>query len=378
MISLRIIGVTSVLFFTTCHAEKSPTHFPYGVSPQGDVCVSSDYYATPETMLGSWAMIKAVSQDIESHVLPSLFTNRDVVYAVGTAAIGDKLGISNCSGGCNELNGYCFALKFNNKSNYPYMIFQSVNIGANANSFDIYMAGGGSGAFSLPCANFWGTGTSVNWGNNIENAASCDAYFNHYSTINSQYKVTYDGVVHTAKDTLMNACTYASASVTRFNTQNFDNVTVVPVTCPALLTQITGVRLSSEMKTLGTQTIHDLSTLTEEDFQQSTITRVTTTQMQDCKTPSSGYCGNVSSTVPNNNASISAGLTEPLLTGQIPNDHYCKNNPNFSGGFCTWNKGQSSGGGSYCNESEANCISCGNHAAWCICKQGQLCDCVLS
>lgn len=351
------------------------SNFPYGASPQGNVCVTSDYYATPETMLGSWAMLQAVSMDVDGHVLPSFLNTNNVVYAVGTAAIGQKLGLSNCEGGCNDLNGYCFALKFNDKSNYPYMIFQSVNIGANPNSFDIYMAGGGSGAFPEPCAQFWGTDSSVNWASNIENSPSCETYFNNYSTITSSYSVTYGGVTHTAKDTLMNACTFASASGSGFNTQNFENITAIPVSCPPSLTQITGVAIPTDIKTIGNQTIQPLSTLTESSFEQSTLTGITTTQMQDCKTPSSGYCGNVSTSVTNYEASISANLTEPLLKGAAPSNNYCQLNPSFSGGYCSWDKGKSSAGGSYCNASESNCLNCGNYPQWCVCVNGYLSGC---
>ena len=338
--------------------------FPYGATPSGDVCVSSDYYATPETMLGSWAMIQAATMDTQGNVLPSFLSDTNTVYAVGTAAIGDQLGIANCAGGCNELNGYCFALKFNNKTPYPYMIFQSVNIGANANSFDIYMAGGGSGAFPAPCQTFWGTGNNVDWANHIENT-TCSGYFGDYSSINSNYSVTYNGVIHSAKSTLENACTYASPGQTGFNAQNWDSVSVVPVTCPTSLTQITGVALPDSITTVGNQAIHNLSTLTDNDFAASTITPVTTTQMQDCKTPSSGYCGNVSSSVPNYEASISADLTSPLLTGAPPSNTYCQSNPGTD--YCSWNNGISSGGGSYCNANAAQCISCGNGSKWCVC-----------
>ncbi len=348
--------------------------FPYGGTPSGNVCVTSDYYATPETMLGSWAMVDAVSMDSAEHVLPSFLTPQNVVYAVGTAAIGTELGLANCSTGCNDLNGYCFALKFNDKTNYPYMIFQSVNIGANPSSFDVYLAGGGSGAFPEPCAQFWGTDSSVNWAAHIQDS-SCETYFSNYSTINSNYSVTFNGVVHSAKETLMNACQYASAAATGFNTQNFQDVTVIPVTCPSSLTQITGLAIPNDITTIGNQKIQPLGTLTEDSFAQSTITGLTTTQMQDCKTPSSGYCGNVPTSVTNYEASISASLTKPLLTGAAPSNNFCQTNPGFSGGFCTWDKGKSQAGGSYCNASESNCLSCGNYPEWCVCNGGNLAGC---
>lgn len=352
--------------------ETVDPNFPYGSAPVGNVCVSSDYYATPETMLGSWAMIQAVGLDAKGNVLPSFMNDTNTVYAVGTAAIGNQLGISNCSGGCNELNGYCFALKFNNKTPYPYMIFQSVNIGANNDSFDIYMAGGGSGAFPAPCRTFWGTGSSVNWANHIEDS-SCSAYFGDYSSINSQYTVTYNSTAHPAKETLQNACTFASAGRSGFNAQNWSNVSVVPVTCPQSLVQITGVQIPSSVTTIGNQTIHNISTLTESDFSSTSITGITTTQMQDCKTPSSGYCNNVSVSVPNYEASISADLTAPLLTGTPPSNTYCQDNPSTS--YCSWNNGQSSAGGSYCNANAVQCIGCGGGSKWCVCNGQTLVGC---
>ena len=358
---------TNILTVTTLDPN-----FPYGSPPTGNVCVSTDYYATPETMLGSWAMLQAVTLDTQGSVLPSFLSDTNTVYAVGTAAIGNQLGIANCSGGCNELNGYCFALKFNGKTPYPYMIFQSVNIGANSDSFDIYMAGGGSGAFPAPCQMFWGTGNNVDWANHIENT-TCSGYFGDYSSITSNYSVTYNGVVHSAKSTLENACTYASAGHTGFNSQNWTNVSVVPVTCPTSLIQITGVEIPATITTVGNQAIHNLSTLTESDFTSSTITSVTTTQMQDCKTPSSGYCNNVSVSVPNYEASRSANLTAPLLTGAPPSNTYCQANPGTD--YCSWNNGGSSGGGTYCNANQSQCIGCGNGSKWCVCNGDVLTGC---
>jgi hypothetical protein len=366
-------------YICTQSTETAPTvttidpNFPYGSAPTGNVCVSTDNYATPETMLGSWAMLQAASMDTQGSVLPGFLSDTNTVYAVGTAALGDQLGIANCSGGCNELNGYCFALKFNGKTPYPYMIFQSVNIGANPDSFDIYMAGGGSGAFPAQCQTFWGTGGNINWADHIQNS-SCSGYFGDYSSINSTYSVTYNGIAHTAKTTLQNACAFASTGQSGFNTQNWSNVSVVPVTCPTSLIQITGVELPTSITTVGNQAIHNLSTLTDSDFAASTLTPVTTTQMQDCKTPSSGYCSNVAVSVPNYEASISASLTEPLLTGTPPSSTYCQSNPGTT--YCSWNNGQTMAGGTYCNENMAqNCISCGGGAQRCVCNGNVLLSC---
>lgn len=352
--------------------ETVDPKFPYGSAPVGNVCVTSDYYATPETMLGSWAMLEAVAMDVKGNVLPGFLNTTNVVYAVGTAAIGNELGLSGCAGGCNQLNGYCFALKFNGKNPYPYMIFQSVNIGANNDSFDIYLAGGGSGAFPEPCQAFWGTGSNVNWANHIEDS-SCEEYFGGYTSITSAYSVTYAGVTHPAKETLQNACTFASAGQSGFNTQNWNNVTVVPVTCPQSLVQITGLELPATITTVGNQSIHNLSTLTDADFSSSTITGITTTQMQDCKTPSSGYCNNVAVAVPNYEASISASLTAPLLAGPPPSNTYCQQNPNAQ--YCSWDDGKSSAGGAYCNANATQCIACGGGSKWCVCNNQVLTGC---
>ncbi len=335
--------------------------FPYGSAPKGNVCVSNDYYATPETMLGSWAMLKAIDNDITSGDLPSGFKGK-TAYGVGTAAVGNYYGYNNCGGGCNELNGYCFAIKFNKKTTYPYMIFQSVNIAANENSFDIYMAGGGCGAFCDSCKVFWGTDT-IPWTDHILNS-SCETYFANAGNIDSKYSVTYDGTAHPAKQTLIDACAFASSDVSGFNTQNFEDITFVPVTCPTAITQVTGLALPSSIQTIGTGSVSvpliDITKLTDADFSGPTaIKTATTTQMQDCKTPSSGYCGNVASSIPNYEASISASLEKPLLTNA-----YCAKNPGVVG-YCSWNNCGSSGS-DYCNQSKAICESCGG-GTWCTC-----------
>lgn len=347
-------------------------NFPYGTAPLGDVCVSSDNYATPETMLGSWAMKDALITDIANEELPSFLNTNNTVYAVGTAAVGTYFGYTEdeCGGGCNDLNGYCFALKFTTKTSYQYMIFQSVNIAANLNSFDIYMAGGGSGAFPDSCRTFWGTSDDdVDWSQNIQNS-TCEDYFgSNGSYLNSTYSVTYtdesgNQETNDANTTLWNACLYASASQTGFNTQNFTDVKFIPINCPTALTNVTGIRFDSSVSTIGKngQTLSDLASLTDSSFD-STFT-ATTTQMQDCKTPSSGYCGNVyPSTYANYASSISAALTAPLLTNA-----YCTNNGNPAT-FCSWdNCGSGSGDpNDYCNQNNGQyCESdCG----------GTLCSC---
>lgn len=370
---ITTFGTLSLLSFIPV-AQALDSSFPYGSAPEGDVCVSTDYYATPETMLGSWAMQKAVSSDVSSQLISPLFTTSNTVYAVGTAAIGDKLGLSNCSGGCDQINGFCFALKFNTKTNYPYMIFQSVNIAAASNTFDIYLPGGGNGAFTDQCKKFWGTST-IDWAKNIENtqpAGSCTGYFGDYSDIKSTYSVTYDGSTHTALDTLKNACTFSSSEVTGFNTQNFTNVTVVPITCPTSITQISGIRLASTVTKIGNYDLVDVTKVSEENFADSTIKDITTTQMQDCKTPSSGYCGKGSTTVTNYQASISANMTTPILTGSsTPTTNYCSQNPSSTESFCSWNNGETKGD-DYCNYSKEQCYKCDItlQQEWCTCDQG--------
>ena len=236
------------------------------------------------------------------------------------------------------------------------------------------MAGGGSGAFPDQCKAFWGTSESVNWSNNILNS-SCSAYFGDYSSITTTYSVTYNGETHTAKDTLEKACNFASPGEgnSGFNTQNWYNVSVVPVTCPQTLTQITGLAISPSVTKVGNQTIHALSSLTDDDFNQTSISDITTTQMQDCKTPSSGYCNNIlSPTVTNYESSISASTTAPLLSGSSSESSYCKSHPDAQ--YCSWNNGESSGS-DYCNQSQSQCYACGGGPKWCSCSRDTLSNC---
>ncbi len=376
VLSLAITGPASFQFSlcngTSCTRASTAVNiqtqttvdatFPYGKAPEGNVCVTSDYYATPETMLGSWAMLQAIADDIAAGQLSSSFKDK-TAYGVGTAALGNYYGYSDCGGGCNPLNGYCFAIKFNSKQNYPYMIFQSVNIAANENSFDIYLAGGGCGAFCDSCKAFWGT-DSIDWTDHIL-SSSCSSYFANADSIDTPYEVTYDGTKHPAKQTLLDACAFASSDVSGFNTQNFTDISFVPVTCPTALTQVTGLALPSSVQTIGTGGVSveliPVSKLTDADFSGPTaIHTATTTQMQDCKTPSSGYCGNVSESIPNYEASISATRDAPILSNE-----YCTNHPGVTG-FCSWNQCGSSGS-DYCNQDEATCLSCGGGAEWCTC-----------
>lgn len=358
-----------MLFLCSSYAHAIDKTFPYGQTPDGNVCVSSDYFATPETLLGSWAMIQAVDMDLSKGVLPKWLTSYDVVYGVGTAAIGTELGLPNCATGCNELNGYCFALKFNDKQTAPYyMIFQSVNIAANPNSIDVYMAGGGAGAFPGYCEQFWGQDVA-NWSSHVQNYQSCNDYFN-YENVTSSYVINFNGKTYQAKNTLKSACEFASQ--TGFNKQNFDSVTVVPVTCPESLTQISGLRLAGNIQSVGSKKILNLSSLSEHAFDESSVI-VGTTQMQDCKTPSSGYCNNVQHAMPNYQASISATLTKPILSEQSPKTTYCQEHPGQIG-YCSWDKGHSSGS-DYCNQNESICKSCGNNPKWCRCDDLKLTGC---
>ena len=56
-----VITFCTILLIPCAQATTSlDASFPYGSAPQGNVCVTSDNYATPETLLGSWAMQRAV------------------------------------------------------------------------------------------------------------------------------------------------------------------------------------------------------------------------------------------------------------------------------------------------------------------------------
>ena len=349
--------------------------FPYGTAPSGDVCEpDTTGYATPETMLGSWAMLKAVEMDVASHQLPTMLNSSNVVYAVGTAAVGNYYGYGDCGGGCDSLNGYCFAMKFNTKTSPQYMIFQSVNVGANVNSFDIYMSGGGVGVFPpTKCETFWGTGPSVDWAQHLgDPGTTCDSYFHNFNDINSQYSVTYNGTAYPAEKTLIDACAFATTS--GFSGGNFSDITIVPVTCPTALTQVTGLALASTTTTIGTnggvKQLIPIAKLEASSFTSGTaIPGLVSTQMQDCQTPSSGYCDKGTSTITNYQASISASLTAPL-TEPAPNP-YCPLNPTAAG-FCSTDGCATATNPSsidYCNQGSGNCLDCdfADQQQWCDC-----------
>ncbi|MDX2347132.1 MAG: hypothetical protein QNK11_09710 [Legionella sp.] len=312
------------------------TSFPYGSAPISNVAISDNTnfslttpgYATPETMLGSWAMKQALANDIATQEIPTDF-QKNIVYAVGTAALDAHYGYteSDCTGGgCNQLNGYCFAVKFNQKTSYQYMIFQSVNIAANNDSLDIYMAGGGCGQNCDHCPTFWGTGSSVTWSEYIENTTPtatqtrCEVYFDNYASINTNYPAIDS---HTPLSTLQDACTFASASdeggTSGFNTQNFTDITIIPVYCPTALTQVTGLALDGSVGTIGENNsvkLTYIADLTTESFSNNANAYSPTggtTQMQDCKAPSSAYITTLyQKTIPDYSASISAEIGETM------------------------------------------------------------------
>lgn len=352
--------------------------FPYGVAPSGGVPITlSEFnytaqYATPETMLGSWAMQQAIINDAaltSPQQLPansSLTLDKDnTVYAVGTAAVGSFYPsvLNNCDNGCNELNGQCFAIRFNNKETYKYMIFQSVNTAANKDSFDVYMAGGGAGANPEECPKFWNRtlGSTVNFDSNIgniESSSPCDTYFENYKTISSPYTVTDSGTTHAAIKTLQDACVFAlpptmssttsngaeSSGTADFNMgaagngtdANFYDISAVPLqACPQYLTQVTGLVVNNSAILLPDSKA--LADLTEDDFDNAPI-RIdsdpslnncgdcynqletgascstpnncpATTQMQDCVTPSGGWSQNNTDYMTNYSAYFSASTT---------------------------------------------------------------------
>lgn len=359
--------------------------FPYGVAPTGGVPITlSEFkyvsqYATPETMLGSWAMQQAIINDTEltsPQQLPantSLTLDKDnTVYAVGTAAVGSfyASSLNNCDNGCNELNGQCFAIRFNNKTDdYKYMIFQSVNTAANKDSFDVYMAGGGAGANPEQCPTFWNAGAAQyscpgtgypNFFCNIGNIGSgspCDTYFVNTTTsigVSSPYTVTDGGVTYQGVDTLVDACVFAlPPSMSSLNSQkavtsgtanfnmgaaqdgtdaNFYEISAVPLeACPQYLTQVTGLVATNSPNLLSDS--KTLADLTESDFDNAVIQIANdpslstggngcyspdvplpngcpaTTQMQDCATPSGGWSQNVSAYKTNYSAYFSASIT---------------------------------------------------------------------
>ncbi len=406
----RIVPCCLALFFSSLPVSSAPadnSSFPYGEAPSEYVCsyaptVQAGLFATPETMLGSWAMLAAVDKDIDEGHLPEFLTSANMVYGVGTAALGDLLGMSgNCGGGCDQLNGYCFALRFVDKQGPEYMIFQSVNISAATNSIDVYMAGGGAGAYPIGCNHFWepeavrsGKKPLVDWSKNIENFAGsggespCEQYFAKFSDITTEYSVTYGGETYDAKETLIDACEFATQS--GFNRQNFPEsnkgstteVEVVPVSCPRYLTQVTGLRLQPAIeKTIyGTETaVLPLESLTVDHFSKGIVlkppTSIGTTQMQDCQIPSSGYCNkpkglNSKFYIPFYQASILASPTGPAFRMPPVKSTYCEQHENPPS-FCTWDPANPTPqGGEACNASESACASCGSGSRWCTCDGG--------
>ena len=302
----------------------------------------------------------------------------NTVYAVGTAAVGsffvdDFSG--QCDHGCNKMGGQCFAIRFNEKITedkpYPYMIFQSVNTIASIDTFDVYMAGGGCSPDSGNCdfcPTFWNTGSpqyecpgdtsSVNFACNIgltSGSTPCDDFFLNYSSakISTDYTVT-DESTHTGIATLQDACAFAMptnmtstgssgtvSGTADFNmgiagdgtTAGFYKISAVPVTCPQYLTQVTGLAVATPPIAASIT----LSELTKTDFDNATLTIThdpsgsgldcyntstdgcpATTQMQDCKTPSTGFDANNQTTQANYAASYSAAISVYNATTSPP------------------------------------------------------------
>ena len=333
---------TCCILLSTAFAYAQTTdpldkNFPYNAAPEGTVDLWRADFATPETMLGSWAMLQAV--DLDKDLLPAFMSSENTVYAVGTAEVETLLGIpssTTCHDWyCADLDGYCFAAKFDNtitdnhghpNDPYKYMIFQSVNTSATPGTFDIYMAGGGSGSYPAECDQFWGTtGSNVKWNDHIKDYEDCDSYFDSYNNFKPIYSVTYDNNQKNALDTLKNACTFASN--TGFNAENFIGVKIIPVTCPTALTQVTGLRNNDNddnddndhpaTTSLGNYTIQNLKELTKDMFEDTNKSiAITTTQMQDCRTPTSGFKNNNTNTVDPYNASISACCSLLMMSGK--------------------------------------------------------------
>ncbi len=339
---------TSASVSVNLQAMSNDTSFPFGTAPTSTTALNpygastmysgapdtycAGYFTTPESLLGSWAMKQALEMDIalDEQAFPKGFTVDNTVYAVGTAAVGSSsiYNIDSCDGGCSALNGQCFAIQFNEKSSddYQYMIFQSVNVGAATDTFDIYLPGGGSGCFQPEyCQTFWGTGGAVDFSKSITETTTpgdCSEYFGDYSSINTSYSVTYPGSgcendTCDGKTTLKNACSFAQSS--GFNAENFTDVTILPITCPIYLTQVTGVSLDDQTQLAvgqsagGTTKTVPLSELGLDDSGNIINAGATTdtnpyalnisktgnswvtTQMQDCKTPDAGFSGHLSS-----------------------------------------------------------------------------------
>lgn len=418
--------LVNLLVFTQIHANTIGTNFPYGASPNGNIGTNGNagewknIFAPPESMLGSWAMQKAVTLDKKN--FSSWLQKQNVDYAVGTAAVGGMLNFTGCNKqgqgllGCNKLNGRCFAIKINDTlAKNRYMIFQSVNTAVGyANSFDVYMPGGGAGAAgSLLCQKFWQTKT-VSWGNNIENSSSCNKYFNNYQDVNPMYQPAYiplnkNTFINNNKTTemLKNACEYSFSNGYFRNPQgnpNVGDINIIPIQCPISLTQITGIRLSPEIeKTLAGKTVPSLAEI-QEPINLNTIKSNVSptgeygyncnvnwqitgntwkwvhyvsgnvnscpimTQMQDCQPPSSSQINNMkpaNNFVVNYQAYIMAGMKKAVLSARCNRPSvYCANIANKGKKFCSWNTGETANGTNNCG-SQAFCTCNENGSANC-------------
>jgi hypothetical protein len=372
------------LISLTTNLYALDVNFPYGQPPAkgSEICASSSTnFSTPETLMGSWAMRAATCYDEQKGNLPNFMNKKNTAYAVGTAAVGDLLGLSNCKTGCDELNGYCFAMRINdkvkNQDAFQYVIFQTVNIGAAPNTFDLYIAGGGCGAFCQSCANFWGG--NIDWSQHILDKpfeGNCDAYFNQYKNFTPQYQASYNGKAYGALETLKNACKFTQDS--QFNHANFKDVSVIPVTCPQSLVQISGIGATPNPLKVGKLNIIELNKIAKTDFDTDTAFQIhqgtsnyqgfATTQMQDCQIPSSGYCNKPSTNLsPNYTVSISANLSGPIVSAPPPSYEFCQNNPGLTG-YCSWDNGKTNAGGEYCNADQGQCTKDCN-GSWCSCDR---------
>ena len=73
---------------------------------------------------------------------------------------------------------------------------------------------------------------------------------------------------------------------------------------------------------------------------------------------------------------VTPDLTCPK-SKRTPSSTYCQQNPTTTG-YCSWNDGVSSGGGTYCNANASQCLGCGNQSKWCTCVNQALTGCALA
>ena len=288
----------------------------------GDVC-----YAPAEHTLGSFALQNALTRDLTGEpdeamktALNLINNDRTVVYAVGSA------GVSPClnNGTCDDNNGKCYQLRVNaeaTKTNKDIdVIMQSVNTGL-PNSFDVFQAQGGAGAFGgdvTACDMLWGSKPedSLFWSDHIQDSTVCQSIDEtttdqEVQTLCTNYFDFVDPPQPYMKESLIESCRVSVGTGLACPDTDPDTIQSLQgswreVKCPFNLTEVSGLRRTDEIDQYPTNDSSDTSWLgtdtwgTMDDVEQynPTVSSSNTvnaegkflsdlqiTQMMDCRSP---------------------------------------------------------------------------------------------